>query len=185
MNSQTTRIVFLLSLVTNLLFALFFVFKAITLSRTGHSQVEQLREPFEMLEVPDGYLVGFRSGRLSWFVSSNMDVGTNRTSIRVGPEQSISLFVNAANDRVESIVTELMPNGASPGYSISDFNADGIPDQRRLKQSNKTQIFYGGAFFDIVLTNDYRCIVVNGTLKAARFMDGHWQIEDLSSNPHH
>src|SRR4029077_2625078 len=80
--------------------------------------------PFEFLETTNGYIVGYKNARFSWVVSEDQLI------MYLGLDQSVTYNLNPTNGEVKNILLEFPKTAKSPGYWVSDVNADGIPEHR-------------------------------------------------------
>jgi hypothetical protein len=128
-----------------------------------------LTEPFEVTATTNGYVVAYQKGRLFWTVDHGM------LSMNIGPDQSATFNFDSTNGQVRNIVLEIKPTDGSSPYWISDFNGDGIPDQRRFERSNEKQAFYRGEFRSLFATNGAQCVMDGGKMIEVKFDGRSWE----------
>lgn len=101
-------------------------------------------------------------------------MGTNIAGINVGVEQSVHIWFDHSTERITKTLLELtLPNGKKQW--VSDFNGDGIPDQRRIGGREGFDIFYHGEWYKSEITPERkRVITVDGGPLLLTFDGTNW-----------
>ena len=163
---KQSRLLLLMSVLINLLLAELVV----QIFVRTNADISSVAAPFEIVKQTNGYMIGLQNARYYWSVETNL------MSMNIGPDQSATFNFNPTNDRIESIVLELISKDGTEKYYVSDFNADGIPDRKEIKGSWEKQIFYHGRFLTLFATNgNQQCIVEDGKLRTVRFSGDGWE----------
>ena len=125
---------------------------------------------FEMASNSNGNFVIFQKGRYSW------NIDTNLLSMNVGSNYSVTFRLDK-NDNLKSILLELRSTQGSRHF-VSDMNADGIPEQRRLAASGETQVLIRGEFFTLIEDDMRRHILFDGKTNEVHFVNGVWMLKE-------
>ncbi len=113
----------------------------------------------------DNFIVAFDDGRFYWTIETNM------LSLNVGPEQSYTLYLDKAARRVERTLLEFGDANSGKTY-VTDMNADGIPEQRRV--GTQTEVFLGGDFYPSKKQGESRVITKDGREFEVMFDGKRW-----------
>jgi hypothetical protein len=115
------------------------------------------------------FIVAFDDGRFHWTIETNM------LSLNVGPEQSFTLHLDKAARRVERTLLEFGDADSGKTY-VTDMNADGIPEQRRV--GTQTEIFLGGEFYPSKKQGENRVITKDGREFEVTFDGKRWTVKN-------
>ncbi len=157
-----------ISLLLNLFLALLLVNRM-----TAHPKETQIAQPFSVTNLntsssATGYVVAFQEGK--YWGTIDADV----LSLNVGPHQGVTLRLDKDTGRVKSTTTELYGADDQHCY-FTDFNADGVPDKKRVGSDENWQIFYAGEFVPSFAQGTNRYIVKDGTNLLLKFDGGRWK----------
>lgn len=119
-------------------------------------------------------LIQITNGMDLYFTSSNIVIGFcpgTTTVIPFDPETR----------RPSSIFWDFPATSNEPGQSVIDFNADGVPDFRRLEDEQKTrQIFLRGEWYTTEKEGNHIAIDINGKKQKVHFDGRRWA--EISTN---
>lgn len=97
--------------------------------------------------------------------------------MNVGVDQEVTLRTDSQTGRVKSTTIGLLDSTGKRCY-LTDFNADGIPDKKRIGGSEDDwQIFYNGKFIPSFAKGDARHATIDGVEKSVKFDDQKWVVE--------
>ena len=139
--------------------------------RSGGVGKAQGQSAFEIRAVTNGSVVIFQGGKFFWTVRND------QLTMNVGVDRSVTFNLDPDRGIVKSIVLEIQPTNG-PGYYISDIDADGIPDQRRIRGTWDKEIFYLGKFIRLFQDEGRPYVVLDGKTNELTRIDGRWVISD-------
>lgn len=120
-----------------------------------------------------------------WIVQTTngiyLALSPNRITIYFQPTSTISVGFNAQTSTPTNIVIETPGSKEEPGQWISDFNADGIADARRIKGKNGHEIFYKGEWVSSKPAGGGMAFISFGGTNLAVVFDGaSWKAVDFA-----
>jgi hypothetical protein len=118
------------------------------------------------------YIVAFKNGKYWWTLDGNV------VSMNVGIHQGATLRLDETTGRLKSTTIDMIDsNGIA--CSVTDMNADGIPDKKQVAgQATNWQVFFGGEFVPSFTKGGNRYINQSGTSVTIRFNGTHWAIAE-------
>ena len=119
----------------------------------------------KQITTEDNFIIAFDDGRFYWTIETNI------LSLNVGPEQSFTLYLDKGTRRVERTLLEFGDADSGKTF-ITDMNADGIPEQRRV--GTQTEIFLGGDFYPSKKHGDHYTISKDGGEVEVAFDGKRW-----------
>lgn len=92
--------------------------------------------------------VALGNGRSEWIIRYTNGLSVvaedRRVTLYFQTDSSLAVTFDPRTMRCGPILLETPSSGQAPGAWITDFNADGTPDVRRVKGVNVNEVFYEG-----------------------------------------
>jgi hypothetical protein len=105
--------------------------------------------------------------------------GSNNVAITFGFNSSLSATYDSEMKTPTNIILETAAHGAEPGTWVIDLNGDGVPDKRRIKGRQGSQLFYNGDWHWYVPMGHGLAQITNNGAQIVVFFNGHaWQRTD-------
>lgn len=132
---------------------------------------------------PSGALPGVSTmtnadGTISWVYSAPNGVvlvtEDDRVFLHPNAKSSISFSLNADTRSVSRLVIETEQSALGDGRWVTDFNFDGVPDQRRSKKSSVHEVFYLDRWYSAEPRGKALSIETDGKVLNLRFDGNRW-----------
>jgi hypothetical protein len=95
-----------------------------------------------------------------------------RITLYFGTDNTVTVWFDPKTKRLSKILLETPDSERGPGEWITDFNADGIPDARRIKGKDGSEVFYNGIWLTSTPGNGTNAYVTIDGKPVPLFFDG-------------
>lgn len=116
------------------------------------------------------------NGSSSWIVQEtnglSFVMGQSNITIYFQIDNTLTIWFDPKTKRAIKILLETPSSDGKPGQWVTDFNADGEPDMRRIKGISGNQVFYQGQWYSSEPGNGTNLFVSIAGKKIALFWDG-------------
>jgi hypothetical protein len=106
---------------------------------------------------------------------------TNVT-IRFGDRAWLSVTYNKDTLKPQAIVLETEGSKNTPGQTVYDVNADGIPDMRELEGESRRQLLFHGSWYYYEVAGTNNIIMYESTNIPVYFNGSAWQQSNVQPN---
>lgn len=95
-----------------------------------------------------------------------------KVTVHLALNSSMTISFNDETRVITSVVLEKPHRGSDPGEYIFDFNGDGIPDKRHVKNTDGNELFYDGKWFPFKAGEDKAALIDLNGKSTSVFFDG-------------
>jgi hypothetical protein len=119
-------------------------------------------------------------GSTAWLIQATNGISwvieKDRVSLVFGVENSLNVDFSPGTRTPTKIVLETPNTQSGPGAWVVDLNADGVPDTRRTKGNDGTEVFWNGKWYWTEVALRSNTVVTSGGSRVSLLFDGtNWQ----------